>query len=396
MPEGLGRRNLFLQRLMHWPHLERCGLLVLIAVFLIRNQHVVGALVFGVAEFPADLGGDSGRYTSGADRWVADEPLVGKQASYLGYILVLAGLRTLSLAYDWVMPVQLLFTAAAACAAFGLGRDVAGRLAGFLAALWLVENPDIAIWNRYLLTDSLYISSLVITLWAWHRAVIRWELLPLVAAVMLLLWTMTIRPNGWVLLPLMVTFLAFRLGAWKAVLTIALPGLVLLVVAVLLLKPLQSGIQNENPMDFLSKGIVIWDYDAWNRQMPPTKTDSTSDWRNIGSYAMRYPMETLTLVAARIGIVLARVRPYYPWQMNFRIGVRYIVMYGLLLLGIIWYWRHLAVKLLVAAIVLHLGVVGLTVASWDGRFLTHFFPLIAVLAGVGAAGWGRRWYLGRD
>ena len=167
---------------------------------------------------------------------------------------------------------------------------------------------------------------------------------------MLLLWTMTIRPNGWVLLPLMVMFLAFRLGAWKAVLTIALPGLVLLVVSVLLLKPLQSGIQNENPMDFLSKGIVIWDYDAWNRQMPPTETDSTSDWRNIGSYAMRYPMETLTLVAARVGIVLARVRPYYPWQMNFRIGVRYIVMYGLLLLGIIWYWRHLAVKLLVAAI----------------------------------------------
>ena len=149
-------------------------------------------------------------------------------------------------------------------------------------------------------------------------------------------------------------------------------------------------------MDFLSKGIVIWDYDAWNHEMPPTETDNTSDWRNIGSYAMRYPVETLTLVAARVGIVLARVRPYYPRQMNFRIGVRYIVMYGLLLLGIIWYWRQLAIKLLVAAIVLHLGVVGLTVASWDGRFLTHFFPLIAVLAGVGAAGWGRRWCQGRD
>ena len=94
MPEGLGVRNLSLQRLLHWPRLELCGLLVLITVFLIRNYHVVGALVFGVAEFPADLGGDSGRYTSGADRWVSNEPLVGKQASYLGYILVLAGLRT--------------------------------------------------------------------------------------------------------------------------------------------------------------------------------------------------------------------------------------------------------------------------------------------------------------
>ena len=92
MSEGLGRRGLFLQRLLLWPHLELCGLLVLIAVFLARNHHVVGALVFGVAEFPADLGGDSGRYTNGADRWVSDEPLVGKQASYLGYILVLAGL----------------------------------------------------------------------------------------------------------------------------------------------------------------------------------------------------------------------------------------------------------------------------------------------------------------
>jgi hypothetical protein len=68
MPEGLGRRNLFLQRLLHWPRLELCRLLVLITVFLIRDYHVMGAVVFGVAEFPADLGGDNGRYISGADR----------------------------------------------------------------------------------------------------------------------------------------------------------------------------------------------------------------------------------------------------------------------------------------------------------------------------------------
>jgi hypothetical protein len=46
-------------------------------------------------------------------------------------------------------------------------------------------------------------------------------------------------------------------------------------VAVLLLKPLQNGVQNENPMDFLSKDIVIWDYDAWNREMLSTERQKT-------------------------------------------------------------------------------------------------------------------------
>ena len=382
--------NVYVTRLLRWPYLEHCALFFLLSVFVLRNLPVLGSLIFGFAEYPASLGGDSGRYTSGADHWIAGQPLIEKQASYLGYILVLAGLHSLSLAYDWVIVVQCLCTAAAACAVYALGRDVGGPFAGFLAAFWLVENPDIAIWNRYILTDSLYISSVVVTLWLWHRSAAAWKLGWSLAAVAGLVWTVSIRPNGWVLVPLAALYFAFRLGGWKALLTGALPVLVLLVAAVLFFKPLQGAVQNENPMDFLSKGIVIWDYDEWNREMPAASAGSTDDWRNIIDYVARYPLESITLIASRVGIVLARVRPYYPLEMNLRIAVRYGVMYSLLALGLLWYWRHIVVKLLVAAILLHLAVVGLTVASWDGRFLTHFFPLIALLSACGAAGMMQR------
>ena len=82
--------NVYATRLLSWRYLKHCALFFLLSVFVLRNLPVLGSLIFGLAEYPATLGGDSGRYTSGADHWIAGQPLIEKQASYLGYILVLA------------------------------------------------------------------------------------------------------------------------------------------------------------------------------------------------------------------------------------------------------------------------------------------------------------------
>ena len=78
--------NVYVTRLLRWPYLEHCALFFLLSVFVLRNLPVLGSLIFGFAEYPASLGGDSGRYTSGADHWIAGQPLIEKQASYLGWL----------------------------------------------------------------------------------------------------------------------------------------------------------------------------------------------------------------------------------------------------------------------------------------------------------------------
>ena len=105
---------------------------------------------------------------------------------------------------------------------------------------------------------------------------------------MLLLWTMTIRSNGWVLLLLIVLFLAFRLGAWKAVLTVALPGDCFTVGGCFVAQtPAKRHSERE------SDGFPVQEHRYLGlRCMEPRdgvrrETENMSDWRNIGSYAMR-------------------------------------------------------------------------------------------------------------
>lgn len=62
----------------------------------------------------------------------------------------------MGLTLDWITVVNLLLEVVAALALYDIGRNIGGRWTGPLAAFLYVENPDIAIWNRFLLTDSLY------------------------------------------------------------------------------------------------------------------------------------------------------------------------------------------------------------------------------------------------
>ena len=90
----------------------------------------------------------------GSDRIVHHLGLVGKQSSYLGYILFLAFLLSqLHLRTMGVAIVQIGVAAIAGITVYELGNQLAGRIAGLLSVSVFLLNPDIIRWNLFVLTE---------------------------------------------------------------------------------------------------------------------------------------------------------------------------------------------------------------------------------------------------
>jgi Dolichyl-phosphate-mannose-protein mannosyltransferase len=142
------------------------------------------------------FGGDSLRYVDGTDRVFHHVELVGKQRSYSGYIIFLVFLRYLHLSNVGVVTIQICLAAVAGLALYELAKHLAGRMAGLLAAVLFLINPDIFRWNLFVLTDALYIDFVILACWAIWKASgsSLWAKTWPFAVV---LYASSIRPNGW-------------------------------------------------------------------------------------------------------------------------------------------------------------------------------------------------------
>jgi hypothetical protein len=198
----------------------KARVLVLASLFVLVNLSII------LGGGGIRLGGDSQRYLAGADNLLSGLPLQGKQISYSGYVLLIAFCRLTRAGLPGVIFIQLLFTAAAAVALYDLGRRLHGRLAGIIAAGLLIANPDIARWNVFILTDSLYISLIVLCVWCVHTAALRKRYWYILAAAVLAAAAL-VRPNGLFLLAVAVLYLVSRAIAHKNLRRLAISCIVL-------------------------------------------------------------------------------------------------------------------------------------------------------------------------
>src|SRR5207244_60238 len=108
-----------------------------------------------------------------------------------------------------VVLTQMVVAALALLAQYDLGRRLAGSLGGVVAGALLALNPEIARWHAFILTDSLYISLVILACWAIHRAAARrggWY----ASAFALVVAAALMRPNGWVFFPIAAGYWSFR------------------------------------------------------------------------------------------------------------------------------------------------------------------------------------------
>lgn len=331
------------------------------------------------------LGGDSPGYLYGAGQLLAGVPLPEVMRSpYVGYLLLIAGCRLTGIGLLGVISIQIGLSLLAAVALYDLTRKIAGPTAGLLAAGLMALNPDLARFHTYILTESSYISCLVLALWGIVRAGEQRRLLGYGAALALVLVAAAIRPNAWLLLPI-------TTGYWLS--AAPLPQAVrwmasVLVVALFLALPfcvpfLRKAGQTQRPDALLRWGVVVGGYRPSYLQMPVDHCGEGQGWIAGLGYVARHPAASLQLGGVRVLAELGHTRPFYPRAHNIAISLFLLPLYGLAILGIAGYRRSAIVRLLLAVIGAHLLVIALTFADKAGRPLCYFLPQIGALAGCG-------------
>ena len=81
----------------------------------------------------------------------------------------------------------------------------------------------------------------------------------------------------------------------------------------------------------LRRGQTIWDYDGWRLSMPaePCPIGRQQRDRARSTYAVAHPLSTAALMAARVGVHFAHVRPFYSTAHNAAIVSWLVPVYAL-------------------------------------------------------------------
>ena len=327
-------------------------------------------------------GADTGRYLTAAEQPFG--PWEGKAASYAGYVMVVALVeRTLGLA--GLIALQVVVAAVAVLAVFDLARQLLGTIAGAVAGLLMAVNLEAAAWHSYVLTDSLYLSLVAITVWTVHLAAERATLGTCVGAVVVTLFAASLRPTGWILVPIVALYLVWR-QPWRRLTKVLTATVVLVgfITAMVSIPVFADGVDAEGPTRMLYEGRIQWAPEDARIDMPPPSSDDDSLAAGV-RYAIDHPVATTQLVVARPLRSLVGVRPYYSTLHNAWLIAYLVPVYAFASVGA-WVARcQPLTRLLLATAGAHLALIAATFADDNGRFLQHLLPMLLVLAGVGFA-----------
>lgn len=352
-----------------------------VLVFLLVNAAQL--LVSGVR-----MGGDSGMYLDGARALATGESLSVRQPSYAGYIAFVAFIQSIGAGVIGVALAQIAAACGAAIVVGKMAAHLAGPLAGVLAILLFAADFDTNRWHAFILSDSLFLSLLALAVWLAYRALpARAGAIALALAAMLA--AALVRPEGWFLIPAALLFWVLRGTERRAVRWAGVSGLVVAaaLLAVLLAPRLSGNLTAVGPAEMLRLGQTIWDFNGWRVSMPsdPVFEDGQATTGDAITYGMRHPISTATLMAARVGVHFAHVRPFFSTAHNVVVVAWLVPLYALTLWAF-WHWRHHRFcQWTLAAIASQTVVVALTHADWDGRYLAHVLPLMYPFAGAAIA-----------
>ncbi len=334
-------------------------------------------------------GGDTGIYVDGAAALLNGEPLTARQPSYVGYIAVVAAFQAIGAGLTGLVIAQVAAAVVAAVAVYRLAVGLGGRLAGSLSLLWFAFDINTNRWHAYILSDSLFMSCLVVSALLVHGAKARpsrWSRYAVASVV--LVTAGLIRPEGWFVIPVAVLYWVARADgdASRKVAALA-AGLAACIGLYAVVAPRLGGnLQAVGPAEMLRSGQTIWEYDNWRVEMPddPVWSSHTGSEAAV-IYAVRHPISTAKLMGARLLVHVVHVRPYYSRAHNLIIGAWLLPLYTAAIAGAWALRRHPLVWWCGLVLATQSLVVALTHADWDGRYLAHVMPLVYPFAAFGLA-----------
>lgn len=279
--------------------------------------------------------------------------------------------------------VQGVLLTVAGAALFDLGRRHSGPLAGFLAASVVLLNPMVSQWARFVHTEALFYSFVILSVWAAERVLSGRGGEPLLIAVAVAI--SVTRPNGVLVGAACLTAVSLVrvrprlrtvtvLGVWGA----AAGALIL-------------GLNDATPRygwdtaSYTVEGVVIEgaDHASTFITMPPPTRPIASN-RELVRYAVENPLAVARLALARIWTETIQVRRHYPSIVNVAVGTFMAVFLAAVAAGLALLRRsELTRAALLVAVPLAL-LIGVTFAVAEGRFGWAYLVGLAAHGGVGA------------
>ena len=353
--------------------LERLSLAGLVLIFLVVNLFVLRPGVYGARDSP--------RYVAGGEDVARGSiPMVYKGSDYMGYMDTVAVSTNLGAGLYGVVVIQLVVYLLAIFALYDLGRKLGGHWTGIVAGGLLAADLWLGAQAYQILTESLYTSLIVLSVWTVFQAVEHGGLYYLLCLPVLAL-TVLLRPNGAVLLPIVLIYWAHRKipdVRWRWAVTAGI--LIAFVLFAVLPSPLRSNIDVEKPLRPFQNGVTVWGETYWHLSMPKDRALDINSWASVVLYIIRYPAASAELMLLRLVIHFANVRPTFTNWMNVSSILWTLWIYPLAVLGFIQQRKHPLAGLCAMIIVVHAGIVALTFADANGRFVLYTLPLFYLYA----------------
>lgn len=327
---------------------------------------------------------DTERYLEAADNILSGIPLQDREVQFSGYILILAFIKLLKIPLVSIVIIQIIVAIIAAFLMFRIIIQITeSKIAALLSIFLFLCNPFITKWHLYILTESLYTSLILIYLITLYYAITNKNYYNYILTFILLLITISIRPNAWLLLPLSFVFIIIY-SNWrkytKITLSILIPISFILILAEI--SEINKSIMITTPIDNLENGITVWGHNELNLNMPKDSVINRTDWTAGFSYVLKHPLASTKLACMRIWYSIIHIRPFHSVEYKTHVLIWILPAYLLTIIALVKFWRRKLIKLGFWFIATHLIVIALSYAEHDSRFDIYILPIFYLISGI--------------
>lgn len=343
---------------------------------------------------------DSYRYIGGADRLLAGEALDYKESQYSGYIALIAFVKLLFNSLEILIALQILMALISSLALFSLAKLITeSNIAGVFAVGLYLLNPFITSWHTYIMTESLYTSFLIITVWSINNSIENKTVKNFVLSFIIVCITASIRPNGCVVMLVMFCFyiIYFIRNTYLKYACVFI-FIVVFILTIVYLPVFNNAIQKIGTEkivinEVLLNGEVIPDHKELRIVMPKDSTLINKNWTLSIFYFAKHPYACIKLATYRVATELLQIRrPWYSVKYSLRMFFWIWPAYLLAVFGIIFYRKKTSIRLILSVVFTNIFVIALTFADHESRFLNYLLPLIYVISACGFSGLIKKFY----